>query len=310
VGLAASSKYNGVLSAVPVVAAHFCRRGWGGLRDPRLLLSGAAAAGAFVLTTPYALLDTDAFLDGVEAERRHYSTGHAGHEAGAALDYLGAAWRSLGPALVLAAVGAAAWWRRRWREVAVLLAAVVPAFVFISLFEVSFDRNVVPLLPPLTVLAAGGTAVVVDAGVRRWPGRAWWPAVAAVLLVPLVLVSGRDARAANEDERAGARSWIEANVAPGSRLVVEAYGPWIDPERFWVKGFKEVARRPEGFFERRQIDYIVAAEERYGRYLDDPGRYPREAAAYRRLFERYPTAARFGDDGSRIVILQVAPPPG
>jgi len=81
VGLAASAKYNAVLVAVTVVAAALLapglrRQAWA--RIGGLAAAGATAALAFLLTTPYALLDREAFLEDLRFEREHYASGHDG----------------------------------------------------------------------------------------------------------------------------------------------------------------------------------------------------------------------------------------
>ena len=83
VGLAASTKYNAVLVAAPVIVA--------GLLGTRaalgLPLAGATAVVGFLATTPYAVLDHTEFLKGLQFERRHYASGHSGMEGGAVAYY-------------------------------------------------------------------------------------------------------------------------------------------------------------------------------------------------------------------------------
>ena len=66
-GLAAGTKYNGVLVLVVVLLACLLGSGLAGLKDRRLYLSFALSAATFIVTTPFALLDFQTFMDGVRA---------------------------------------------------------------------------------------------------------------------------------------------------------------------------------------------------------------------------------------------------
>lgn len=126
VGLATSTKYTAVLVAVPVVLAALLRstdRADFRKAAVGLPLAGACSVLAFLATTPYALLDRAAFFEGLQFERRHYATGHAGMDGSAPLFYAGhlATREGLLVALALAAVVAVTVWdRQRWRVAVVL----------------------------------------------------------------------------------------------------------------------------------------------------------------------------------------------
>ena len=61
-GLAVGMKYNTAPFALAIVLAHFLRKGRWGLRDWRWVAAGAISVLTFLLTTPYALFDTQTFL--------------------------------------------------------------------------------------------------------------------------------------------------------------------------------------------------------------------------------------------------------
>src|SRR5436305_1276649 len=109
VGLATSMKYTAVLVAVPVIVAALLRcTDRAGLRRAAagLPIAGACAVLGFLATTPYALLDRAAFLKGLQFERQHYATGHAGMDGDAVGFYAGylATHEGLLVALALVAV--------------------------------------------------------------------------------------------------------------------------------------------------------------------------------------------------------------
>ncbi|GAB3445568.1 ArnT family glycosyltransferase [Actinophytocola sediminis] len=282
VGLAAGAKYTAVLVAVPVVVAAVLgkrRAGW-----YRLPVAGVVAVGAFLLSTPFALLDREAFLAGLEFERAHYATGHHGMEGDTVEFYLellaSREWALLGLA-VAGLVALAITMRDRWPVAVILLAFPVVYGVAVGLQTVRNDRTIMLILPPLAVLAA----FLVERLRGRVPITVGLAAVVALTSWP----------ATGPTAWARAREWLSAR--PDTTLLVEAYGPYADPARHRIIGRTRLIDGdvPPG------TDYLVAAEGMYGRYLT--GDYPAEQAAYERLFAEHRELARFTSDGSTIVIL-------
>lgn len=158
VGLATSTKYTAVLVAVPVVLAALLRST--DRADFRKAAVGLPLAGACSVLAfwrpPLCAARPRRVLRGLQFERRHYATGHAGMDGSAPLlrrppgDPRGAAGRTrprrgsgghgVGPAAVAR--------RRRARQLSRHLCAVV------SMQAVRNDRTIMLILPPLAVLAA------------------------------------------------------------------------------------------------------------------------------------------------------------
>lgn len=298
VGLAAASKYNAALAALPLVLAHFLRTGRRGFLDGRLYIAGAAAVAAFVAATPFAILDFGTFREHLLAEVRHYGTGHPGAEGGSLAFYAGTLWRKELPALVLALLGATVGARRfGGRETAVVAFLPFAYLLFIGRFPVHFERNLLPLLGPLFVLAACGLAVVHDGSrrlVRARPARAVAASVAAAsLALPLVLTA-RGTEAVRTDERAPARRWLAERLPPGSSVAVEAYTPWVDPRRYDVHGTPLLITDDAAWYAEEGIEYVVASSKAYGTFLAERDRRPEEARLYRRLLGSFDEVGRVG----------------
>ena len=153
-GLAVGLKYNGAVFALAIVLAHFLRTGWRGLKDWRLYAAGAISLIVFVATTPFAILDSQTFLQGAFIDIRHYTGGHAGNTGNSLTWYLAYFWRTEGPVLLLAAAGAL-WGAYKRSHGAILVAVTALAYLlFISAFAVHFERTALPLIPLFAVLAA------------------------------------------------------------------------------------------------------------------------------------------------------------
>ncbi len=315
-GLATSSKYNAVLVLATVAAASLLATDGDELEDrpgttitlrwSKLAAAGAAAVAAFVLTSPYSLLDRIQFLDDLRFEQSHYSTGHPGMDGNALgwyLHYLVTSeWL-----LVAAATGGlvVAVSRRRWRELGVLLAFPAVYGVVISTQAVRNDRTALLLLPTCAVLAAfglgllferDGRAVTPTSGSSRWRMPVTVVAIAVLVLQAAHLRQAFDTR---ESTYEASRRWIEQHVPTGAPVLIEMYSPWVDPEVYDVTAVSSLAGA-----EVPSDGYVVASEAMYERYLDEPDRYPAHAGAYRSLFDELHTVAVIEGNGPRIRIME------
>lgn len=280
VGLAAGAKYTAALVAVPVVvAAVLARRRTGWYRLP---VAGVAAVLAFVVSTPFAVLDRKKFLADLEFERAHYATGHDGMEGDTVGFYLDLLVSREGAVLVAAVAGLialAVTARDRWPLAVILLAFPVVYGVVVSLQTVRNDRTIMLVLPPLAVLAA-----FLAERARTW-----------LVLVVAAALAVTTWPATGPTPWTMARQWLDER--PGTTLLVESYAPYADPDRHRIIGRPRLidGDPPPG------TDYLVASEGMYGRYLS--GDYPAEQRAYETLFDRHRELARFTGNGPTIVIL-------
>ncbi len=153
-GLAASTKYNGALILVSLIAAHSIRYGRSGSKRGSLYLGIGLSVAAFLLTTPFALLDWEAFRTGAQFELRHYATGHAGMEGNTLKWYISYLLTIEGPVAFLAILESIRGFSARSKNTLALSIFPVTYFVFINRFVVRNDRTLLPLIPFLFLLAA------------------------------------------------------------------------------------------------------------------------------------------------------------
>jgi 4-amino-4-deoxy-L-arabinose transferase-like glycosyltransferase len=182
VGLATSTKYNAVFTALAVVMAHaLVWRGASLRQSPQLVWAAAWSVIGFAIGTPYALLHWNAFVGQALGQYSAYSaidSGDAAHRW-PLLDYAAFFWNDgLRPLPLLAAlVGIAAVIIRRDRIGLVLLAFVLPYPFFFLSQQVHFFRNMLPIIPPLLLLAGYGVVTLADVYARRhnqgWVSHGW-----------------------------------------------------------------------------------------------------------------------------------------
>ncbi len=231
VGLAAGTKYPAAVLLLPLGALALAREGGRGLR--LVAVGTLVAALAFVLTTPWVLLDTGAFLRDFRFEGHHAAEGHLGSEGHLSFGFhLGHLVRDLGwPAVVLLVLSPLAAWREpRRRPVTLALWLALLAFGLpIALARIDAERYLLPVLAaaaPLVALAA--TALLARVPVRA---RATTTLVAMLVLVLPPLGSGAlAARRGARDTQVEARAWCEAHVGDDQLVVTEGYGPRLVEE--------------------------------------------------------------------------------
>jgi|GEM_PF-4244862 len=274
-GLAFGTKYNLSLLLIPVLAALLFSKlpGKGGRVVLVLLIFG----GIFLLTTPFALFDLPAFVNGYCYELHHYKW--AGHATG---------WPSLlgaegkGPLrfyfnyfieqgvvfFVLAVFGLFSLLRISGRKGLVALSFPLCYFIFLTRFRVTFPRNLLFIIPFLGLGFGAFSAFFYD-WLKKRALRQPYPLARRIfppLLVVLVTVAAfyRPVKCSLWWQRKfslshpvqAAQKWIEENVPPDSRIVCDQ-NPLptlvvpVPDEEFSVR----VA--PPVFFCRTYIDYLA-----------------------------------------------------
>ncbi|MCW5937462.1 MAG: glycosyltransferase family 39 protein [Fimbriimonadaceae bacterium] len=250
-GLSAGTKYSGGLVVLALLVVCLVQRRW---REAAIGIGAAALA--FLMTTPGALLDTAAFWRDFAFEASHTSTGHglvfAGTSSGF-LYHLGNLSLAFGSLLSLAGfVGLVRGTLRReasWIGTAVFFCAF---YFLIGRAEVKFLRYVFPLIP---VLALGFGSAMGEAHARA--GRLGRGIVAAGILAlgglfggGLWLSTQATAAMASVDPRDDAGDWLREELQTKTvGLVSDAwfYTPTLYPEaaapRFLPPGLRALPPR-------------------------------------------------------------------
>lgn len=251
VGLAAGTKYNGALLALPwaIVA-------WGMLRSERRgwvrVAAGAAAIPlVFLATTPHAILSWPDFSAQVAYNREQLGTGGP---------FLDNAWVYLQAYGVDFLVPGAVWtglaglWigRRGWdggTRALVVHGAVLCAvlLVYLSRGELCTPRYAFPAMPWVVAMAAVGTAALVRWVARRTGGLRWVAAVALGLAV-VPAAWGNLQRAQDYAGRVARFRMTQAlalECRPGDRVVTDWYGPLL-PQTAYLEGFADKVKAAGG----------------------------------------------------------------
>jgi hypothetical protein len=272
-GLATSTKYNAGIFAFPILVAHLTRqpsRKQPSLFSPTLMAPLAAAyvasALAFVLGTPYSVLDWPTFSAGFARQLGFGSAPWFGQALTPTwLMYLTTLVQGFGLLpLLLALLGAASLTRRDRRPLALTLAFPLVYYLFMSHEGLFFARFAVPLLPFLAILAGKGA---VWASHHLKPLRFGRPIFAALLLLALAQPAAYSVLSnviiGREDTRVLADRWVSANIPDQGELMVDyhsellfKYG-WPSRKDLVVRWYTHVAN-PEAWREENRRPIFVA----------------------------------------------------
>ncbi|MBI4786965.1 MAG: glycosyltransferase family 39 protein [Chloroflexi bacterium] len=314
-GLAIASKYNAGVILVALAAAHWLKFGFSGLRRRELYFALAAAGLAFLIATPFAVLDFPGFWWGVRFQAFSYSAeGHAGQEGDALRWYVTYLWETESWIGLGALIGGLLALGARRKQHWLLLSYPVVYFSIVSLMFVRNARTISQIIPFLDLLAALAIVssfeyLVRTKRVARRVGMvACGATVALFTVLPLQAAYGANLRATRLDDRETARVWIEQNLPAGARIALEAYAPYVDTRRFTVNGeYSLVDHEPE-WYVANGFEYLVFSYGAYGRYFEDPTRYSEFVSRYETFFSQFPEIARFDTLGFPIRIYKTNPP--
>jgi hypothetical protein len=215
-GLATSTKYNAALLCVPILVAGVLGAG----KPVRLVgIAAMAMVGAFLLGTPFALLDAATFVRDFRYELSHLAEGHYVDVGNAYVHHLTASLRyGLGAPLLAAGLfGVLVAFVQDRRQAAVIFAFPILYYAAIGRGETAFYRYILPVVPFLCV----GAGLLCER-VRTRRGLAPAAILAAALAAPTLASSVQALRIMDRgDTRVAMGIWIEATI-PTDAVIVHA----------------------------------------------------------------------------------------
>lgn len=325
-GLAASTKYSGILAVGLIMAAPWLRSGrwtpdWEFARYSVCALLCTPLA--FLAASPYVLLNYSKFISDFSYEKKHAIRGHT-----QAIDAWSQFWmyhlaRSIVPGAgalttVAALVGTGALlWRRRMEDlfiVGVILAFYLPAEWVKSKPEPQPERYIFPCLPFLALSAAYAAQQLL----RLAPRYLTAPLVLTLLGLPL-LRSLELARDIPNDTRSQATNWFIRNVPQQTPVLME-WEPYAPPlsaagmRSSFILRKNLVQRFTISTMTKSGSEYLVLSSLFYDRYLSQPGASRLLRNRYRSVFSRLPIVAEFnapsgtyGFHNPRITVFSLRP---
>lgn len=268
-GVAGSTKYNAMaVSVVPVILA--ITGPWAPWKRIRIAAGVAAAAvvGVFALS-PALVVHAGEAAAQLRSTAAAYGASRPGLENGA-IYWLRSLWDGgLRQGFVIASiVGIAAAAVRRSRPAFALLAFTLVYYVLVSLPTARYERNLLPLIPSLGLLVGIGLSdLLAYGGTRRTPRALVRLAGAAVIALGTLQAGTADLRWAaafqRPDTRTIALDWINANIAPGTRIVRDYYTPQPSVERYESAIIPFLSDRSLEWYRAHGVSFVVTSEYTY-----------------------------------------------
>lgn len=208
----------------------------------RLLVAFLLAAITFTVLEPYAILDRSQLVTDIAQQTQFLVTNNPPFQVPYTIQYAhtipylyqlkNMLWWDLGAPLALASfagVVTALIALRRWSDrpaQVVLLAWVIPYFLFVGSFFAKFSRYMLPIIPVMVLL--GAALLVRWARSSRPPWRRLgWAALAAVTAVSALYSLAYMNIYEHPNTRVAASRWIFTHIPAGTTIAVES--PWDDP---------------------------------------------------------------------------------
>jgi 4-amino-4-deoxy-L-arabinose transferase-like glycosyltransferase len=270
VGLAASTKYNGAVAIMAVLAAWVSGGSETENRRSTLLAALGAMLAGFALASPYAVIDLSSFLNEFGAQAGRFVPRNRSASFHPWLVYLkhlhgtSALWLPLtcaGMVVVAARVSSL----RRWLPV---LAFTVAYFYVLARHPLVFARYALPIVPMGCLFAA--VPVVRLAGLDgrwlpRWPAWGRWAAGGLFAALITTLAWGAVAwvrDAGKPDTRVMAARWLREAAPAGTGVAVESTGPqYLRTLGFRVVWAELLQDLPVDDLLRQGVSYVVLSSE-------------------------------------------------
>lgn len=310
-GLAGATKYNGVLALVIPLVAHVLVTPWGewGYFNHRLFgMLGAFLLGFFG-SNPFALGHLPDFLNGLAMVLYHYGTQQPGFEGrGNWRWYISVLATSADALWMLAGVFGLIGMLRDWKKGTLIACFPVVYLVTISLFVVRFERNLVPVLPFLALGGGWLLSASANALARRVKkGHIFAHGVAAtgaalIIVLPVAASVSLDRALSQTDLREIAGHWVEQNVAPDSKIALEAYSIPFDRGRYQVLDVRNISDHELSWYQQQCFDVLIVSDGVWEILRLEPRIYGDRLRVYNELARSGTLLAQFVPKPPRLVV--------
>lgn len=307
-GLAIGTKYNVGIVFFTVILVHFLtpkeQRG----KFNWLIKSAIAAVVVFLLTTPFAVLDLNGFLDEMAFQVRHYTIlGHGAESQGASWwaylqDFWNEAFVYQAVIVAIGGIGLALW--RQKREDWLMLSLPALGYIFFSSAIVHFSRNLMPLLPGLCILGAEFLLMTANLIFSRLHIKKLAMQGAIVVILSLTFLSVALAHSfltdryyLQPDTRVQAANWIVTNIPAGAKIRLEPDTPLLPANRYQdIDEQRPIGGHPLDWYRQQGFNYLVASSYEYRDLMASD---PTAKANYEALFNTGHLVAQFPGDSSQ-----------
>jgi hypothetical protein len=323
IGLAIGTKYTAFIAVVPLLYSHLYRHSFSikKMFDRKLLLAFLVLTLAFIISTPYAILDFKNFYTDIFWEAKHYSdTGHPGYEA-ASTSYVAYSSYLLNGfgviPIIISLLGIVRLIRNKILTALLVLLFPLSFFIFVGSYKVCFERNMLIAIPFLSMFAGYGMAATLpslfehakqcaikirEKQIPTLIGEKSFYLTLILVTFGLAVAYGIYSQGLKSYEYTKKISlpttiwvstkWIENNIPPGSKIALDYYTPRPDQTLFKLDyaGLCGLAKTRN----LERYDYLVASSGDYGRFfMKREEKYAQVIKNYEGIFTRYTLIKEF-----------------
>lgn len=306
-GFAIGSKYTAFIIVLPLVYAHLYSNSFSIKKsiDKKMILIVLLVVLAFLVTTPYALLDFDTFKKDILFESRHYSSPHTGtYSSGTSyLPYFLFLIDGFGLIpFILSVLGIGYLMVKDKKKGLFLLVFPLLFLLYIGSYKVHFPRNILAVIPFLSIFGGLLIAASIDIFKRYRKSELKVFLFAGLVIFSMVGLYGvyeqgnksykYVKRITLPNTRWESTLWMNKNLRPGSKIALEHYTPRPNKKLFKVSylgicGLKRAVSKLDEF------DYIVASSNDYGRFFSNRKKYAKQIRLYNGIFKKFQLVKEF-----------------
>jgi 4-amino-4-deoxy-L-arabinose transferase-like glycosyltransferase len=323
IGLAIGTKYTAFIAVVPLLYSHLYRHSFSikKIFDRKLILAFLVLPLAFIISTPYAILDFQKFYTDILWEAKHYSeTGHPGYEAESTSYRAYSSCLLNGFGLIPIIISFLGIVRLLWnKKSTAFLLLLFPSsfFIFVGSYKVCFERNILIAIPFLSIFAGYYMAATLQSffeHAKHCVIQIREKQIIAMVgeknfYLSLILVTfglaaaygvyGQGFKSYEYMKKISlpntiwiSTKWIENNIPPGSKIALDYYTPRPDKTLFKLDyaGLCGLAKKSN----LQMYDYLVASSGDYGRFfMKKEEKYEKVIKNYENIFTRYTLIKEF-----------------
>lgn len=314
-GFAMGCKYTAFLAVLPMVVAHIYRvkemhpKQW---INANIVFGVIVVPIVFIITTPYAILDYENFINTMGNLRLQYTSGHAGAESSGNSSlflYLNSLYKEGYGILptIFACIGLIYLFATdSWKAIIIFIfpCALV---LYVGQYKTFFLRNIVAVIPCLALLTSVAVYNLSEVITQKISNKRNCNMLVLIILIITVCVSSvATIKSMNElnrvtllDTRWVATEWILTNITTKERVAREWYTPPIEQysTNYLVTdiGCGKVVMAGANAILANQ-DYVILSSNVYDRFVNYPKQYPEMAVGYNKFFKEHELVKEFLPD--------------
>lgn len=161
----------------------------------------------------------------------------------------------------------------RYLQMMIVIIFIVSYILCISTLKLHWERWMIPVLPPLYVIASLGCDTIISFLWKRSRGYVWVIVFGVIIfMAPFIRLLRLEYGLTHADTRDAAGAWIQAHIPIQSTIVMEPATPALDASEYVIQKIPSLAQSTTEQYIKNGAGYFVISEYVYGRILIEAAR--------------------------------------